>query len=304
MSVSIPLAVCYSLLAVFLAAFLVRSIRIARLPVHLRWELAPVPKEKGKGRYGGSYLEEYEWWKQPREESLLSELVYMLEEILFLKALWAHNRRLWWFSYPFHMGLYLLTVAAVGLVLASATSALGIAGPGWGIIQTWLPIVLAVAYILGALGAAGLLVSRLVDPKLRTLTTPMALFNLALLMGVFVTGAVAVATVAAPAEQAMVFGKAIFTGSAPPAVAGILAVHIYVSLVFLAYLPFSQMMHFVAKYFTYHQVRWDDRPLEPGSAMEREVTELLGQPVTWAAHHVGSDGKKNWVDIVTQDVPR
>jgi nitrate reductase gamma subunit len=81
-------------------------------------------------------------------------------------------------------------------------------------------------------------------------------------------------------------------------------VHVAVALVFLAYLPFSQMMHFVAKYFTYHQVRWDDRPLEPGGAIEREVTELLQQPVTWAAPHVGADGKKNWVDIATEEVPK
>ena len=76
---------------------------------------------------------------------------------------------------------------------------------------------------------------------------------------------------------------------------------------FLAYLPFTQMMHFVAKYFTYHQVRWDDRPLEPGGSMEREVKELLQQTVTWSGPHLGANGKKNWVDIATEtnpEVPR
>jgi len=29
---------------------------------------------------------------------------------------------------------------------------------------------------------------------------------------------------------------------------------------FLIYLPFTHMTHFVAKYFAYHQVRWDDAP--------------------------------------------
>ena len=53
MSGSILIVVSYALLAIFALAFVVRAVRIARLPVHLRWELAPVPHEKGKGHYGG-----------------------------------------------------------------------------------------------------------------------------------------------------------------------------------------------------------------------------------------------------------
>ena len=71
------------------------------------------------------------------------------------------------------------------------------------------------------------------------------------------------------------------------------------ALVFLAYLPYTQMMHFVAKYFTYHEVRWDDEPVVAGSKLDRELKKLLTQPVTWAAPHVRADGKKNWVDIAT-----
>jgi len=64
----------------------------------------------------------------------------------------------------------------------------------------------------------------------------------------------------------------------------------------------KNMMHFVAKYFTYHEVRWDDEPLEVGGKLEREVLELLKQPVSWAGPHLGADGKKNWVDIATSPV--
>jgi hypothetical protein len=69
--------------------------------------------------------------------------------------------------------------------------------------------------------------------------------------------------------------------------------------VFLAYLPFTQMMHFVAKYFTYHEVRWDDNPVEPGGKLEKELLALLGQKPTWAGPHVRADGSKTWVDIAT-----
>jgi len=304
MSGPIFLAICYGLLAIFVAAFLVRSVRIARLPVHLRWELAPVPKEKTRGKYGGSYLEEYEWWKKPREESLLAELTYMLKEIFFLKALWEHNRRLWWFSYPFHVGLYLLVLAGAVFALGSGGAALGLPGQGWAIVRAWLPVLAGAGYVLGAVGALGLLVSRVVDPKLRVVSTPAALFNLALLLAVFVTGAVAVSTVSGVVGHALTFGKALFTAGPLSPVPAVLAWHLILTLVFLAYLPFSQMMHFVAKYFTYHEVRWDDQPLQAGGSMEREVRKLLDQPVTWAAPHVGADGKKNWVDIATQEMPR
>jgi hypothetical protein len=59
------------------------------------------------------------------------------------------------------------------------------------------------------------------------------------------------------------------------------------------------MMHFVAKYFTYHEVRWDDEPVVAGSKLDRELKELLGQTVTWAGPHVRADGKKTWVDIAS-----
>jgi hypothetical protein len=73
-------------------------------------------------------------------------------------------------------------------------------------------------------------------------------------------------------------------------------------MLFLVYLPFTYMMHFVAKYFMYHEVRWNDEPIRGNAQMQEEVQALLGQPVTWAAAHLGADGKKNWVDIATADV--
>jgi nitrate reductase gamma subunit len=72
-----------------------RTWAIVKLPLHLRWELAPIPHEKGKARYGGSYLEEYEWWTKPRHRSHVSPMMYMAREILLLRGVWQHNRGLW-----------------------------------------------------------------------------------------------------------------------------------------------------------------------------------------------------------------
>ena len=36
----------------------------------------------------------------------------------------------------------------------------------------------------------------------------------------------------------------------------------------VAYIPMTHMAHFIAKYFTYHAVRWDDRPNLPGGKLD------------------------------------
>jgi nitrate reductase gamma subunit len=294
------LVVSWLLLAIFVVAFIVRTIRIARLPVHLRWELAPVPHEKGKSHYGGSYLEEFEWWTKPREKDLANEVSYMLQEILLLKSVWEHNRGLWWFSFPFHIGMYVLIAAGAWLLLSGGLELVGVeAAVQW---RSGISILAGAGFVLGGSGALGLLGSRFAVPRLRDFTTPAALFNLVLLLAIFATGVYAVITTQDFAGDVWGFGAALAAGDLSGQLPGALTVHLLLALLFLAYLPFSRMMHFVAKYFTYHQVRWDDEPLTAGGGLEREVNRLLKQPVSWAAPHVKSDGSKNWVDVATEEM--
>jgi len=299
MSPTLFLVLSYGLLALFLVAFTVRSLRMARMPVHLRWELSPVPHEKGKSAYGGSYLEEVDWWTKPREKDLVNEITYMGKEILFLKALWEHNRKLWWFSFPFHFGLYLLIGGAGLLALGGAGAFFGIRGPGFGLLTTGLPVLAGIGYALGTLGALGLFVTRLSSDEMRNSTAPVSFINLLVLLAMFVTGLWAVLTVPGFAGEAVAVVVGLLTASLPANIPGILSVHFVSAFIFLAYLPFTQMMHFVAKYFTYHKVRWDDEPVTAGSKLDLELKRLLNQPVTWAAPHIRADGKKTWVDIAT-----
>jgi nitrate reductase gamma subunit len=292
------LVAMYGLLAVFVVGFVLRSVRLARLPVHLRWELAPIPHEKGKGRYGGSYLEELDWWTKPREKSLVAEARYMLLEIVFLKAVWEHNRRLWWFSFPFHVGMYLLIGGAALLSIVVLGSLTGIAIATAPILERIITGLATAGYGLGTIGAIGLLGKRLLERDLRDFTPPATLCNLALLLAVFGTGLGTLATESYSTAVAAVLG-ALATAN-PAAVPGMAVAHAGVTFLFLAYLPFTPMMHFVAKYFTYHEVRWNDEPMNP--RMEREVEQLLAQPVSWAGPHVRADGKKTWVDIATEEV--
>jgi len=79
------------------------------MPLHLRWELYPVAHETtDRLAYGGSYLEEVNWWEKPQHRSLFNPLRYMVPEILLMAGLWRGNKSLWRTTFPFHFGLYLL----------------------------------------------------------------------------------------------------------------------------------------------------------------------------------------------------
>ena len=52
-------------------------------PLHIRWELYPVPHEgPARASYGGSYMEETNWWTKPRHVDHLEDIKAMLMEIL------------------------------------------------------------------------------------------------------------------------------------------------------------------------------------------------------------------------------
>jgi nitrate reductase gamma subunit len=182
------------------------------------------------------------------------------------------------------------------MVICLVLTSLGVTflGP----VAQWLG---GVGYVFGAVGALGLLAKRYYDPKLKPFAAPASYFNLVFLGAVFVSGVIALSAGDFLTHMTSFVG-AFFTANTSVALGTSASVHIAVSMLFLTYLPFTYMMHFVAKYFMYHEVRWNDEPIRENPQMQEEVKTLLGQPVTWAALHLGADGKKNWVDIATADV--
>ena len=102
----------YAAVLVFLIVVLAKVIKYKSTPIHLRWELYPVAHEKGRASYGGSVFEEMEWWDKPRHKDRINELKEMFQEIVLLKGVYHHNRKVWYSSFPFHLGLYL--VAYIG----------------------------------------------------------------------------------------------------------------------------------------------------------------------------------------------
>jgi nitrate reductase gamma subunit len=262
------------------------------MPIHLRWELYPVPGEGPKlASHGGSYFEETDWWKHPRKKDLLNELRFMVFEILLLRALWEFNRPLWWRSFPFHAGLYLLIIACL-------VSAAGAIGAQLSFAPTLFLVAKACAgigLVLTLVGSIGLLLRRLTNKELRNYTVPADLLNVggfALASGLILAGALGGGM---PPLRDTVYG--LLTLSMGQELPFLAALGIVLGAAMVGYIPYTHMAHFIAKYFTYHLVRWDDA--QKTKAMEARITQCLSYRPTWSAAHIDGQGKKSWGEIAT-----
>jgi nitrate reductase gamma subunit len=300
----------YLCIAVFILATGYCVYRQMSLPVHVRWEIYPVQHETAaKAAYGGSYMEEVNWWEKKQEKSLLNEVRYMVPEILFIRGLWKENRGLWWVSFPFHFGLYLmittfvLLVAHTGFTLGgSAVFAAGsalrslldglVAVMGWG------------GLLLGTIGSLGLLFRRWTDRELRDYSSPADYFNLLFILLFFLSALVSGLSGDPLLEGAKAYTLGLLTGGRSPApylpgqnAPGVVAI-ITASLL-VAYIPLTHMAHMFMKYFLYHDVKWDDAPNRRGGRIEKAVRKNLDLKPTWGAKHIGADGQKSWLDIAS-----
>ncbi len=284
------LLLVYICVLIFVSGVVWRIVRYARMPVHLRWELYPVAHETGKP-YGGSYLEEENWWHRPRKISLLGETTVFLREIVFFREYFFSNRRFWNFVYPFHLGLFLMVVWAVMLLMGSIAILNGLiisaASPDfWIQLVYYITLISGVAaFILGVFGTIGLLKKRTHDEDLRSYTAPIDYFNLTGILFIFLTGLLFWIIEDPSFDIARGYITSLLTFDSPQ-VGLIMTINIVLSCLFLAYMPFTRMTHYVAKYFTYHKVRWDDEPNKPGAGLERKLQAQLNQSTDWSAPHI------------------
>ncbi len=304
----IPYVLAYFGLAVFAVAVIARVVMWSKLPMHVRWELYPVAHEAKKAHYGGSYLEESEWWKKPREASMIGELKVMLPEIVFLVAVKEHNPSLWTRTFPFHFGLYLVITCTA---LLMGVSVLGLIAPGLlegalgSLVQLAVVALGAGGLTLGLVGALGLLQRRLTHPDLKDYTSPADIFNLLFFIVAFGCSLCSFILVDRSFAQVGAFiGNLVAFNPAPLPGSGLEtllpAVSVILMSLLVAYIPLTHMSHFVAKYFAYHAIRWNDTPNLQGGPQEAAIGETLSRPVSWAAAHIGADGKTTWADVATK----
>ena len=254
-------------------------------------------------------MEESNWWERKRKRSWINELRYMVPEILFLRGVWEENRRLWWVSFPFHFGLYMLMGTFLLLLLGAILMRFGIpVSPGNGGINSliyYLTIIVGViGMISGSVGTAGLLSRRLTAPELKHYSSFADYFNLVLLFSFCGSALLAWLFHDLSLDGARAYFTGLLTFGGLPrgyildrSFLGGLTI-VLTSLV-VAYIPMTHMSHMFMKYFMYHFVRWEDEPNLKGSGLEASILQNLGFRPTWAASHIGADGKKTWGEIAS-----
>jgi nitrate reductase gamma subunit len=140
---------------------------------------------------------------------------------------------------------------------------------------------------------------RLTDEELKTYSTPGDIFNL--LFFVVALGFLIACYLFGRSEfpGALAFTQGLLTFDTSLRIPGLLAVGLVLGATLAAYIPLTHMSHFIAKYFTYHSVRWDDQATVKGGKLESKIAEYLTYRPTWAAPHVGADGTKTWAEVAT-----
>jgi nitrate reductase gamma subunit len=175
-----------------------------------------------------------------------------------------------------HWGLYLYFGWLLLLVVENAVNVAGLSG---------LTIAVGLAaHVLGAGGALGLMVKRATNRDLRLYTTPVEYFNLLFLAALFIAGLVSWLGDSSFAAHKAYIGSVLFFRPVHVPVA--VSVSFLLFELFMIYMPFTKLIHYFAKYFTFDRALWDDDFKAKGSAVDRQVTAQLAYNATWAAPHV------------------
>jgi len=284
-------SIAYLSILLFVGLSVYKAYGFAKMPLHGKMELYPVPKEKGF-EHGGSFYEEVSWWNKPHEVSHVREIVEMFKEILFIKTLFVNQRPFWWLSYALHLGIYFIMAWTMLLVVGAVTVLNGIivaaSSPSiWGLLIYYLTVLTGIlGLVLVTFGSASLVLRRMFDNTLKKYTTPQEYFNLLLIFAASITGILVWGSdLTFQTARVVTANLVTFT---PFAAGGLVTLHVVIVGIMLIYIPISKMSHYVGKYFTFHTVLWDNNPNIKGSAMEAKVKEALAYKptTTWLAPHM------------------
>lgn len=281
----------------------IRRLRTFRkaTPLHVRWELYPVPHEGDKAKHGGSYMEEVDWWKKKRHLSHLEDIKGILEEVLFLHATFKHNLKLWACTYPFHLGMYLLMGGTIILIISTLLQIFGIAPDS--VLITAIGHIINGSALFGSfciiVGGIALIQRRRHDSGLKRYTTNEHYLNLGSFILFGVLGLLACLFTPSFFDQASTFMHGLLTLSFTPMNNTLFSLHMLVGFALLIMIPMTNMQHLILKYDMYHNIRWEDTPTPFSSRNQKKLMEALQLKVSWSADHIQGNGQKTWVDVAT-----
>jgi len=189
----------------------------------------------------------------------------MVPGILPRKGNLEHNKELWQGSFLFRFAMYLFMGNFALLIIGTILEITGISpfvfhansfwASFWSIYRTIIDVIIWVASILGILGTIMLLLTRTANKNQSLYGSPSHYFNIILIGAIYVTALWWRLVDADMARNLMGFYLGLMTFSKniamnlPVNIPAIGYVHINISLLFIIYIPFSQMPHFYAKYF-------------------------------------------------------
>lgn len=230
-------------------------------------------------------MEEVDWAKKPLHTSLAGEIMEMGSEIFFLKRVKKYNPfNLWPFSMAMHWGIYLLFGWMVLLLIGAFLKV--------NAILQITTIVGAASFILGSFGCLTLIIKRSTNRELSLYTAPVDYFNLLLLLSIFVTGIISWRM-----DPSFIYSRSYVEGIIsfnPSPVPSIVLLNFLLFEAFLIYMPFTKLLHYVAKYFNFHKSFWDDAFKKKGSDIDKKVLEQLSYKVTWSGPHIVPG--KTWLE--------
>jgi len=293
----------YFSLIVFIVLVVSKIIKYASAPVHVRWELYPVAHEPDRNKYGGSHYEETGFWKHHAKKDHLAELWAMFEEIIFLKGVYVHNKKLWFFSFPFHLGLYLITGTFILIVLSVILNLFSVINlkdlnNTADYFFHYLTILFGYAgLILTFAGSIGLIIQRATDKKFKFYNTPMDFINLFFILVLIIGISISILLSSSTLLLSKEFVKNLITFNWVDIPNHLFILNVILISLFLLYFPITRMMHLFAKYFTYHDVRWEDEQNVKGSKLEKKVKDALNFGVSWSAPHIQTG--KTWAEVAT-----
>lgn len=274
------------------------------MPRHLRWDLYPVPHQGPEG----SKYQKVDFGKLKPHASLFHELREMIPEMLFIKKAFINNPKVWAGSFPLHAGFYLGIIWLL-LIVAGALMELNsikVTADSTSRISTmvyYLTVVTgAGTFIAGFCGSLVLLGLRIADQDMRYISDYVSFINLGLMIALFGAGLSAWGLTDASFSIIRRHVADLLIINPVPVKEPLVVLEVLVFCLFLIYMPFSRMMHFVGKYFFYHNILWDDEMMKRNSAMENDIAAYLQFKTTWSAPHMQKDG--SWVDQVVKGPPK
>jgi hypothetical protein len=87
----------------------------------------------------------------------------------------------------------------------------------------------------------------------------------------------------------------------PTPVAPFVTVMFFLLQSFAIYMPFSKLIHYVMKHFTFTETLWDDAFNMKGSAKDQQLVKQLSFTKNWAGPHFTPG--KTWMEDVQSATP-